>query len=148
MNKYSYLSEKKARKLEMWQILDEYSEQVVGFYLANGFDSLAVSLNLKNNWERRVLFDYLILEKKAVLECVRSNKGFFLKIISEGKGALIRPMLGLKASKYNQIWLETLDLLNLYFVERKVDEKLFNFSLDKFFERSILNEENRPEELL
>jgi len=146
MNKYSYHSEKRALKLDILAQLEGYANDLVEFYLANGFDALAVSLQMKDDFRRRILFDYLMLEKKAILECIRRNKGFFLKIISDGKGEMIRPMLGLTANKYSKIWLEALDLLNLYFVERKVDEKLFNFSLEKFFENSILNEQNKQEE--
>ena len=146
MNKYIYHSERKALKSEILEYLAKYSDDLVEFYLANGFDALAVSLHMKDDFRRRVLFDYLMLEKKAIMECIRRNKIFFLKIISDGTGEMIRPMLGLKGRKYDQVWLEALDLLNLYFVQRRVDDKLFNLSLENFFENSILNEQNKQEE--
>jgi len=143
MDNYSYLSEKQAIKTALWKDLEKYSEDVLEFYLQNGFDNLAIMLRLPDDWSRRVVFDYLMIEKKAVLSCIRRNKVYFLRVISEGNGKLLRPMLGLKASKYDLLWKEALDLLNLYFVERKVDDKLFNLSLEKFFENSILNEKYR-----
>jgi hypothetical protein len=146
MNKYAFVSEKKAISMEMKVALEKYSETVCEFYLANGFDALAVSLKLDSDFQRRVLFDFIMLDKKILLECIKRNKQFFLKMISDGKGEMIRPMLGLKAKKYNQIWKEALDLLNLYFVERKVDEKLFNLAMEKFFQNSILNELRRKKE--
>lgn len=145
-NKYSFQSEKSAIKADMLALLEEYADDSVEFYLANGFDALAVSLKLEEDWKRRVLFDFLIIDKKAILECIRRNKGFFLKMISEGKGGMIRPMLGMKDRKYDQIWVEALDLLNLYFVQRQVDDKLFNLSLENFFENSMLNEQDNQEE--
>ena len=138
MDNYSYLSEKQAVKKSMYLVLEKYSDDVREFYLQNGFDALAIMLRLTDDWSRRVLFDFIMLEKKAVLDCIRRNKGYFLKIISEGNGKLLRPMLGLKSSKYDNLWKESLGLLNLYFVERSVDDKLFNLSLEKFFQNSIL----------
>lgn len=146
MNKYTFHSEKKALRLEIQEYLVQYSDDLLEFYLANGFDALAVSLKMKDDFRRRILFDFLVLDKKAIMECIRRNKSFFLKIISDGKGEMIRPMLGLKGEKYDLVWLEALDLLNLYFVQRRVDDKLFNLSLEKFFENSILNEQNKQEE--
>jgi hypothetical protein len=145
MSKYEFRSERKALKMEIQEYLVRYSDDLVEFYLSNGFDALAISLKMKDDWRRRILFDFLVLEKKSINECIRRNKAFFLKIISDGNGEMIRTMLGLLGEKYDQAWLEALDLLNLYFVQRKVDDKLFNLSLEKFFENSILNERNKEE---
>lgn len=114
-------------------------QALVEQYLTDGFDGLALKLKLFNDLQRKMLFDFLIIEKKALLECIRRNKAFFLKMITDGKGPHIRPMLGLKAEKYDSTWLEALDLLNLYFLEKKVDEKLNNLILEKFFANSMLN---------
>lgn len=146
MTKYEHHSEKKALKLEIQEYLGRYSDDLLEFYLANGFDALAISLKMKDDFRRRILFDFLVLDKKAIMECIRRNKGFFLKIIFDGKGEMIRPMLGLKGEKYDLAWVEALDLLNLYFVQRKVDDKLFNLSMEIFFENSILNEQDKQEE--
>ena len=146
MDQYSYYSEKSALKSQIRRSLSNYAGDLLKFYLANGFDALAISLQIRDHWHRKVVFDYLVFDQKAILECVRYNKQFFLKIISAGRGEIIRSMLGLKPSKYNQVWRETLDLLHLYYVERKVEEKLFNLSLEKFFENSILNKPEGTEE--
>ncbi|MCC6643379.1 hypothetical protein IT411_01400 [Candidatus Peregrinibacteria bacterium] len=138
-NNYSYQSEKTALKSQMDVLFKTAGEALVEQYLSDGFDGLALKLRLFNDFQRKLLFDFLIVEKKALLECIRRNKAFFLKMILDGKGEHLRPMLGLKSEKYDSIWLEALDLLNLYFLEKKVDEKLNNLILEKFFANSMLN---------
>lgn len=122
---------------ELNLLIKEHGNELLDYYLNNGFDALAVSLKLFTDWQRRKLFDYLMLDRKALLECVRKNKAFFLKMISDGRGKMIRPMLGVSQDRYDSLWLEVLDLLSLYFTEKKVIEKMTNFELEKFLQQSI-----------
>ncbi len=137
MNRYSYLSEKQALSIEMKMFLTAQGDCLLEFYLNNGFEKLAEKYNFEADWQKKLLFDYLMLERKALLICLRRNKAFFLKLISEGRGQLIRPMLGVTASQYDGLWREALDLLSLYFAEKKVIEKMTNEELAKFLEQSI-----------
>lgn len=139
---YSYISEEEALKSQMIYLFEKGGDALLECYLNNGFDGLASHLKIANDFQRKMLFDYLILEKKALLECVKRNKGFFLKMICDARGEQIRPMLGLKNARYDKVWFEALDLLHIYYVEKKVDEKLSNLALDKFFKNSILNIDN------
>lgn len=141
-NNYSYNCEEEALKAQMTYLFEKGGEALLEYYLNNGFDGLATHLKIANDFQRKMLFDFLIIEKKALLECVKRNKGFFLKMICDARGEQIRPMLGLKDPRYDAAWFETLDLLHIYYVEKKVDEKLSNLALDKFFENSILNTDN------
>lgn len=142
MTKYSYFSEQEAIQAEFQQFSTKYGDKLVEYYLANGFDQLAVDLNYGSPYQRKMLFDFLMLEKKALLQCIRANKSFFLKLITDGRGEMIRPMLGLTDGIYDGLWLEALDLMSLYFAEKKVIEKMTNSELDKFFQSSIFKSEN------
>lgn len=144
MNKYSYFEEKQAMRLELDDMLQKNGDAVLEYYLSNGFEALVTGLNLFDDGLRRAVFDYLMLERRALLECLRRNKAFFMQIISEGRGHSIRPMLGLRSRKYNALWREALDLLALYFVEKKVIEKMTNFELEKFFSESIFGKQKQP----
>ncbi len=143
MNRYSFVSEKQALREELTVLIRERGNDLLDYYLNNGFDSLAVGLKLFTDWQRRMLFDYLMLDRKALLECVRRNKAFFLKMITDGKGDMIRPMLGVDKERYDGLWLEVIDLLALYFAEKKVVEKMTNFELEKFMEQSIFKVEQK-----
>lgn len=145
-NKYAYQSEQKYVEEMMLLKFKVVSKELCELYLAEGFEKMVDKLQIPLEWQKNMLFDFLMLEKKVVLECIRRNKGFFLRLISEGKGGKIRPMLRLESTKYDQLWYEVLDLLSLYFVQKKVDEKLDNINLNKFFENSILNEQKPQEE--
>ncbi|MCC7432846.1 hypothetical protein IT412_04990 [Candidatus Peregrinibacteria bacterium] len=145
-NKYAYQSEQKYVEEMMMLKFKVVSKELCELYLAEGFEKMVEKLQIPLEWQKNMLFDFLMLEKKVVLECIRRNKGFFLRLISEGKGGKIRPMLRLESTKYDQLWYEVLDLLSLYFVQKKVDEKLDNINLNKFFENSILNEQKPQEE--
>lgn len=142
MNRYAYFSEQQAVQEEFQAYCDQHGDKLLEYYLANGFDQLAVDMRLGSPFQRELLFDFLMLEKKALLKCMRQNKAFFLKLITDGKGELIRPMLGLKAEKYDGLWREALDLMSLYFAEKKVIEKMTNLELEKFFQSSIFGSEN------
>lgn len=141
MNRYTFFEEKQVLEHEIRQFLGENGDVVLEHYLNNGFDALAVSLNIFNDFQRQILFDYLMLERQALLECVRRNKQFFVKLIADGRGEAIRPMLGITAHQYDSLWRESLDLLSLYFVEKKVIEKMTNFELEKFFTESIFGKD-------
>lgn len=141
-NNYSYNCEEEALKAQMVYLFEKGADALLEYYLNNGFDGLATHLKIANDFQRKMLFDFLIIEKKALLECVKRNKSFFLKMICDSRGEQIRPMLGLKDARYDAVWFEALDLLHIYYVEKKVDEKLSNLALDIFFENSILNTDN------
>lgn len=141
MNRYTYFEEKQALEQEIRQFLQNHGDVVFEYYLNNGFDALARGLSIYNDYQRKILFDYLMLDRNALLECIRRNKKFFVNMIAEGKGDSIRPMLGITARKYAKLWREALDLLSLYFVEKKVIEKMTNFELEKFFTESIFGKE-------
>lgn len=139
---YSYNSEEEALKAQMSYLFERGGDALLEYYLNNGFDGLATHLKIANDFQRKMLFDFLILEKRALMECIKRNKNFFLKMIADSKGDQIRSMLGLANPCYEAAWFEALDLLHIYFVEKKVDEKLSNLAMDKFFENSILNTDN------
>lgn len=142
MNRYAYFSEKQAVVEELRAFCVQHGDKLLEYYLTNGFDQLAVDMRLGTSLQRQVLFDFLMIEKKALLQCMRQNKAFFLKLITDGKGEIIRPMLGLKSAKYDGVWREALDLLSLYFAEKKVIEKMTNLELEKFFQSSIFGTES------
>lgn len=141
MNRYTYHEEKQVLEQEIRLFLDKKGDDVLEIYLNQGFDALAVGLHIFNDFQRHILFDYLMLNRQALLECIRKNKFFFIKLIADGRGQTIRPMLGITDSKYDALWRESLDLLSLYFVEKKVIEKMTNFELDKFFTESIFGKD-------
>lgn len=145
-NKYAYQSEQNYVEEMMKLKFKVVSQELCELYLAEGFEKMVDKLQIPLEWQKDMLFDFLMLEKKVALECIRRNKGFFLRLISEGKGNKIRPMLRLESAKFDQLWYEILDLLSLYFVQKKVDEKLDNINLNKFFENSILNGQKPQEE--
>ncbi len=145
MTKYSYFSEEEALQSEFGIFSASYGDKLVEYYLSNGFEQLASDLHYNSSFQRQLLFDFLMLEKKALLKCIRANKKFFLKLITDGRGEMIRSMLGLIDSKYDALWLEAIDLLSLYFSEKKVIEKMTNLELDKFLQSSILKIENTDE---
>jgi len=142
MTKYSYFSEQEAIQEEFKLFSAQHGDKLVEYYLANGFDQLATDLNYGTPFQRQMLFDFLMLEKKALLQCIRANKTFFLKLITDGRGEMIRPMLGLSEQRYDSLWAEALDLMSLYFAEKKVIEKMTNTELDKFFLNSLFKIEN------
>lgn len=142
MNRYGYKNESKALKSQLKELFENRGDDLLNYYLSNGFDQLAIGLNLFDDAQRRMLFDYLMLERKALLECIRRNKLFFVKMVGEGRGDMIRPMLGIQNSEYDSLWREALDLMSLYFVEKKVIEKMTNFELEKFFNESIFGVED------
>lgn len=137
MNSHSLSGENQALKMYLNQLFVERGDDLLEYYLNNGFDDLAVGLNLFEDDFRKMLFDYLMIGRKALLECIRRNKKFFVKMIADGRGEMIRPMLGIDDEKYNSLWREALDLMSLYFVEKKVIEKMTNFELEKFFNESV-----------
>lgn len=137
MDFYSYRNENQALKKQLKQLFEDRGDDLLEYYLNNGFDALAVGINLFEDELRKMLFDYLMIDRKALLECIRRNKNFFVKMIVEGDGERIRPMLGIDEEKYSALWREALDLMSLYFVEKKVIEKMTNFELEKFFNESI-----------
>ena len=141
MNRYTFFEEKQALETELRQFLEKEGNDVLEYYLNNGFDALAVNMRIFNDFQRQMLFDYLMIERHALLECIRRNKLFFIKLIAEGRGEEIRPMLGITDSKYSSLWAEAIDLLSLYFVEKKVIEKMTNFELEKFFTESIFGKD-------
>jgi hypothetical protein len=145
VNRYSYFEENQALLSELKMLVNSHGNALVEHYLNHGFDDLAVKLGLFNDLQREFLFNYLMLDRKALLECVRRNKAFFLKLICEGKGNMIRPMLGIHSSRFDVLWRETLDLLSLYFAEKKVVEKMTNQELDKFLQQSIFKSEKNPD---
>lgn len=138
MNKYLYDSEEEANLMEVNYIISNFGDDLVEYYLKHGLKKLLKDLSLFSENQKQILFDYLMLERKALLKCIQGNKGFFLKIIIEGKGETIRPMLGIADHKYDKLWLEAIDLLSLYFAEKKVAEKFDNLKLDQFLQKNIL----------
>ena len=137
MSKYSYYSEEKALIDDFKSFSSSCGDQLVEYYLEHGFDRLAVDLHYGSPFQRQLLFEFLMVERKALLECIRRNKKFFLQLITDGRGEMIRPMLGLTEPRFDGVWREALDLLSLYFSEKKVIEKMTNLELDKFFQSSI-----------
>lgn len=141
MSKYTYFSEEKALVDEFKTFSSSYGDKLVEYYLENGFDQLALDLHFGSAFQRQMLFDFLMVERKALLQCIRKNKPFFLKLITDGRGEMIRPMLGLTDLRFDGLWREALDLLSLYFSEKKVIEKMTNLELEKFFQSSIFGNE-------
>lgn len=137
MNQYDFFEEKECLHYQLKELLKKRGDALLEFYLNNGFEALASGLKIVDPSLRQMLFDYLMLERKALLECLRRNKNFFIKMIADGRGESIRPLLGVSAAQYDGVWREALDLLGLYFVEKKVIEKMTNFELEKFFAESI-----------
>ena len=82
MNRYSYYHEEKALKAEVIAILARYDELLVKLYLKRGFTEVCGLLKLDQVWQRKMLFDYLVFEKKVVLKCIVENKKFFLELIN------------------------------------------------------------------
>lgn len=144
-DKYAYSSEKQYVEEMLLLKFRVVAKELLDMYLTEGFEKMVEKLQIPLEWQKKMLFDFLIFEQKAAQECIRRNKKFFLRLIAEGKGKFIRKMLRLEGDIYNSLWYELLDLLSLYFVQKKVDEKLENINLKKFFENSILNEQNTPE---
>jgi len=145
MDRYSYYSEEQAIIIELKTLLDGKGNDLLEYYLKNGFEALAEQLKLQNDLQKQLLFDYLMLERKAILECIRRNKAFFLQMIIDGRGQLIRPILGVKEKKYDVLWREALDLLCLYFAEKKVIDRMTNGELEKFLEQSVKGAEEKEQ---
>jgi tRNA(Ile)-lysidine synthase TilS/MesJ len=142
MNQYSHQQESKALEGQLVVLCENRGDDLLRYYLSHGFDALAVGLHLFDDTQRQLLFDYLMLDRKALLECLRKSKKFFVKMIAEGRGQFIRPLLGIQSKKYDALWREALDLLSLYFVEKKVIERMANTELEKFFNISIFGKKN------
>jgi hypothetical protein len=133
VNKYSYFSEKEALESELLADLRANTEKYLNLYLDQGFEGLAAKFSFNQDWQKRLVFDFLVFEKKAVLTLIRQNSTFFLSIISEGNGEMIAEMLGITGRKYRKIWHQALEELNAQFIQKELDDKLFNFACSVFF---------------
>lgn len=134
MNRYNYFSEKAALEQELLENISANGDLILNFYLKNGFGSLAEKVGITEEWQRNLLFDYLVFEKKAIALCVKENRDFFLRLIGEGKGEMIRNVLGIENKKYDKVWLNALKVLKKLFTEKVIREKLFNLACTDFFE--------------
>lgn len=145
MNKYNYYSEQAALSKELINFFQKYGEETLRFYLKKGFQALVESFQLQFNWQITLLFDFLVFEKKAILACIKANKIFFIRMISDQKGDQIRNILGIADVKYDIIWKEALDVLNLYYTEKLVENEQFEKTCELFFQFSfdLLGRKNR-----
>jgi hypothetical protein len=145
MNKYSYYSEKAALEKQWLDTFRLAGEKLEKLYLELGFQSMTEKLGLKQEWQKRLLFDFLVLEREVVLKCLVKHRGFFLKIIGDGRGEIIRDMLDLEDKKYNKAWEKALEKLKSFFVEKEIDQKLNNLALANFFYLAKLRRQRRLE---
>ncbi len=145
MNRYNYYSEQAAVSQELMFFFQKHGEAILKFYLKRGFQVLVESLKLQFDWQRTLLFNFLVFEKKAILECIKINKIYFIKIISDQKGDQIRNILGITDVKYDSVWKEALEVLNLYYIEKLVENEQFEKACELFFQFSFnrLERKNR-----
>lgn len=143
-DKYSHRSEKKALQRHLLVLFRQNRRLLCGFYLEFGFEELVKMSGIKDEFQKQLLFDFLMLECRVVLECIVENRDFFLGIIGEGKGEKIRVMLGLTPARYDRLWKQATELLSQCWVRREVDEKLANLKRN-FQLRSAVLEEQRGE---
>ncbi|MBD3269951.1 hypothetical protein GF376_00320 [Candidatus Peregrinibacteria bacterium] len=134
MNRYNYFSEKAALEQEMLISLRSNSEFLLQTYLKDGIESVFNRLNCSMEWQKKLLFDFLVFELNAIHKLIEENNGFFLSIIGRGEGSVIRKMLGIEGKKYDLKWLEILNLLNEFYLQKVLNEKLENFACSVFFE--------------
>ncbi|MGL5831364.1 MAG: hypothetical protein ACRCZE_04420 [Candidatus Altimarinota bacterium] len=133
MNKYSFYSEKAALEKQWQATFNLVGEKLEKAYLEEGFKAMTERLKFTQEWQKQLLFDFLVWERDVVLKCVVKHRGFFLKIIADGRGEIIRDMLGVEDRKYDLAWEKALEKLKTFFVEKEIDQKLSNLSLANFF---------------
>jgi hypothetical protein len=79
-------------------------------YLEEGFKAMTEKLKFNSGMAKADCF--LISwfgERDVVLKCLVKHRGFFLKIIADGRGEIIRDMLDLEDRKYDKAWEKALE---------------------------------------
>jgi len=133
LNRYSYQSEQEVLVKEFTNGLNKHQDLLIEYYIRFGFNELVEFLRLKNEWQKDLLFEYLIVDQKVLLTLVKRFKGFFLDLISKGNGSVIRTILGIKSKKYNQEWKEVLDYLSKLYESNLLEKRLLDLSSESFF---------------
>ncbi len=139
MQRYDHFSEKAVLEQEFIASLYRFGDDILKFYLNHGFEALTIMLKIELDWQRKLLFDFLMFEKDAASMCITENTNFFLRLIAEGEGKMIPKILGISENKYNSVWKKALNLLKDLFHRKILEEKLFNLACSNYFSQAQRN---------
>ena len=109
MSRYSKQLESEVLVKEFLVNIKPFEDDLVERFLEKGFELMCESLELNDEFYKKVLFVYLVKEKRVLKKVVERNKRFFLGIICSGRGDIIRPMLGIQSIVFDCVWKEILD---------------------------------------
>lgn len=95
------------------QILKRYRKKLLKRYLEWGPDELRIRLDIEDDREWELIFDYLVFEEKAIHKVVKIQSDYIKEIFTEEGPEFVRSVLYLDPQKYDEIFEHVMEFIGI-----------------------------------
>lgn len=103
----------RVRKDRIFKLLKRFDKKLVDFYLDKGPYELRKKLDIKEDDLWKMVFDYLLYEKRIVRVCVKQNAEYIHEMFADKGPETIRKSFRLTEDEYDEEWEYIMDYIGI-----------------------------------